>query len=145
MNNQVNLFCRQNNGNCLDIVVRGLLDRHAFLRLMQAIGELTEPLNGGKVLLDLQDTTCDFGLEDLVELKAELSIFPWTAVRKLKLAMVTTPHPEQYYGLRQLTLPVSQLGVDVAAFCESSRAIEWLADETDLRFSQKRFAHRADA
>jgi hypothetical protein len=133
MNYQVNLYCRHNNGNCLFIVVRGLMDRQAFLRLMQAIGELTEPLNGCKVLLDLQDITCDLGLEDLVELKGELSIFPWTAVRKLKLAMVTTPHPEQYYGLRQLTLPVSQLGVDVAAFCESSRAIQWLAEETSCR------------
>ena len=103
--------------------------------ISQAIGKLAEPLSGCKVLLDLQDITCDLGLEDLVELKAELSNFPWTAVGKLKLAMVTTPHPEQYHGLRQLTLPVSQLGVDVEAFCESSRAIEWLADETNRRFS----------
>ena len=128
MNYQVNVFCRQDNGNCLHIVVRGLLDRQAFLRLMQAIVEITEPLRDCKVLLDFQDITCALGLEDLVELKAELSIFPWTAVGKLKLAMVTTPHPEQYHGLRQLTLPVAQLGIDVAAFCESSRAIEWLAE-----------------
>ena len=92
------------------------------------------PSSDCKVLLDLQEITCDLGLEDLVELKAELSSFPWTAVGKLKLAMVTTPHPEQYHGLRQLTLPVSQLGVDVAAFCESRRAIEWLAEETNLGF-----------
>lgn len=134
MNYQVDVFCRQNNGNYLDIVGRGLMDRQAFLRLMQVIGELTKPLSDCKVLLDLQEITCDLGLEDLVELKAELSSFPWTAVGKLKLAMVTTPHPEQYHGLRQLTLPVSQLGVDVAAFCESRRAIEWLAEETNLGF-----------
>lgn len=133
MNYQVDLFCRQDSGNCLVFFVRGLMDRQAFLRLMQAIVELTAPLSGCKVLLDLQDITCDLGLENLVELKAELSIFPWTAVGKLKLAMVTTPHPEQYHGLRQLTLPVSQLGIDVEAFCESRRAIEWLAEETDLR------------
>jgi len=135
MNYQVNVFCRQDNGNCLDIVVRGLMDRQAFLRLMQAVVEITKPLSDCKVLLDLQDIICDLGLEDLAELKTELSIFPWTAAGKLKLAMVTTPHPEQYHGLRQLTLPVSQLGVDVAAFCESSRAIEWLAEETNLHFS----------
>jgi hypothetical protein len=145
MNYQVNLLCRQDNENCLDIVVRGLLDRQAFLGLMQAIGKLAEPLSGCKVLLDLQDITCDLGFENLVELKAELRNFPATAAGKVKLAMVTTPHPEQYHGLRQLTLPVSQLGIDVEAFCESRRAIEWLAEESDQRFSQKRFAHRADA
>lgn len=145
MSYQVDLFCRQDHGNCLDIVVRGHLDRQAFLGLMQAIGKLAEPLSGCKVLLDLQDITCDLGVEDLVELKAELSIFPWTAVGQLKLAMVTTPHPEQYHGLRQLTLPVSQLGIDVEAFCESSRAIEWLSEATGLRVSQKRFDPRADA
>ena len=134
MNYQIDVFCLQDNGDCLAIVVRGLMDRQAFLRLMQAIVKLTKPLSDGKVLLDLRDITCDLGLEDLVELQAELSIFAWTAVGKLKLAMVTTPHPEQYHGLRQLTLPVSQLGVDVAAFCESSRAIEWLAEETSLHF-----------
>ncbi len=72
MNYQANVFCRQDNGNCLDIVVRGLLDRQAFLRLMQAIVEITKPLSDCKVLLDFQDITCDLGLEDLVELKAEL-------------------------------------------------------------------------
>ena len=135
MNYQVNLFCRQDNGNCLDIVVSGCFDRPAFLRLMHAIVEITKSLSECKILLDFQDITCDLGLEDLVELKAELSIFPWTAVGKLKLAMVTTPHPEQYHGLRQLTLPVSQLGVDVAVFDEEKRALAWLAEETSRRFS----------
>ena len=135
MNYQVDVFCRHNNGNCLEIVVRGLLDRQAFLRLMQAIGGLAKPLSDCKVLLDLQDVTCDLGLEDLVELQSELSIFPWTTAGKLKLAMVTTAHPEQYHGLRQLTLPVSQLGVDVAVFNEEKRALAWLAEETSRRFS----------
>ena len=135
MNYQIDVFCLQDNGDCLEIVVRGLLDRQAFLRLMQAIGGLTKPLSDCKILLDLQDITCDLGLEDLVELKAELSSFPWTAIGKLKLAMVTTPHPEQYHGLRQLTLPVSQLGVDVAVFDEQKRALAWLAEETSSRFS----------
>jgi len=135
MDYQVKLFHWPNNGTCRMICARGLMDRGAFLRLMQAIVELTKPLSDCKVLLDLQDITCDLGLEDLVELKVELSIFPWTAVGKLKLAMVTSPHLEPYYGLRQLTSPVSQLGVDVAAFCESSRAIEWLAQEANHRLS----------
>jgi hypothetical protein len=135
MNYQIDLFCRRDNGNCLEIVVRGLMDRQAFLRLMQAIVKLTKPLSDCKVLLDLRNITCDLGLEDLVELQAELSIFAWTAVGKLKLAMVTTPHPEQYHGLRQLTLPVSQLGVDVAVFDEEKRALAWLAEETSRRFS----------
>jgi hypothetical protein len=135
MNYQIDVFCLQDDGNCLGIVVRGLMDRQAFLRLMQALGKLTKPLSDCKVLLDLRDVTCDLGLEDLVELQAELSIFPWTAVGKLKLAMVTTPHPEQYHGLRQLTLPVSQLGVDVAVFDEEKRALAWLAEETSRHFS----------
>jgi len=32
-------------------------------------------------------------------------------------------------------LPVSQLGIDVVVFYEATRAIDWLADETNHRFS----------
>jgi hypothetical protein len=135
MDYQVKLFCWQNNGTCLIIVARGPMDSKAFLRIFREIVEVTKPLDDCKVLLDLQDATCDFGFDDLVELEVELRIYPSPAVSKLKLAMVTTRHPEEYGRLRLLMLPVSQLGIDVVVFYEATRAIDWLADETNHRFS----------
>jgi hypothetical protein len=135
MDYQVKTLCRQNNEKYPTIAARGLIDRQAFLRLMRALVELAKPLNGCKVLLDLQDATCDLGLEELIELKLELGILPWTAVDKLKLAMVTSPHLEQYYGLRQVTLPVAQLGIDVAVFAEEKKAMDWLGEATGCRVS----------
>jgi len=89
MNHQLKLFYWQHNGNCLVIVARGLVDRDSFRRLMEEIADFTRPLSAGKVLIDLQDTTCDLGLDELVDLKCAIASFPWTAGSKLKLALVT--------------------------------------------------------
>ena len=133
MDYQVEYFRRQNNGTCLNICARKLFDRTAFLRIFCEIIEVTKPLDECKILLDLQDTNCDLELDDLVALKVELRIYPSTALSKMKLAMVTIRHPNQYDRLRLLMLPLSQLGIDVALFYETARAIDWLAQETNHR------------
>jgi len=133
MNHQLKLFYWQNNGNCLVIVARGLINRDSFLRLMDEVVDLTRPLNPCKILIDVQDTTCDLGLDELVDLKCALASFPWTDGSNLKLALVTPRHQEQFGLLRLLRLPNSALGVDVGVFYEEKRANDWLVEETNDR------------
>mgnify|MGYP001161879513 FL=1 len=133
MDDHVESFRRQYNGTCLNICARKLFDRTALLRIFCEIIEATKPLDESKILLDLQDTHCDLELDDLVALKVELRSYPSTALSKIKLAMVTIRHPNQYDRLRLLMLPLSQLGIGVALFYETARAIDWLAQETNQR------------
>jgi len=129
------LFCWQNNGKCLIVVARGNMDRLAFLRVIREIVEVTRSFDTCKVLLNLQNVTCDLGLDDLVESKLDLEIDPQTVAGKLKLAMLMTPIPEHYDRLSLLKVPVSKLGIEVGVFYEEKRSIDWLAKETGRGFS----------
>ena len=100
------------------------MDGLALLRVFREIVEVTKSLDACKVLLDLQDVTCDLGLDDLVESKLDLEIYPQTVASELRLAMLTTPLPEHYDRLSSLKVPVSQLGIDVGVFCGGKRSID---------------------
>jgi hypothetical protein len=130
---QYKLFCWQNNGSCLIIIARGDMDKTGFLRIFREIVEVTKPLKGCKVLLDFQDSNCDFGPDDLADIHDELTNHPSAAFSNLKLAMVTIRLPEQFDRLRLLIAPLSQLGIDVSVFYEEKSGIDWLAEETRQR------------
>lgn len=100
------------------------MDGEAFLRVFREIVDLTKSLDGCKVLLDLQDATCDSGLDDLGETKIAREIFPQTVISQLKLAMLTTQLPEQFARLSLLKGSVSQLGIEVGVFYEEKQPIE---------------------
>jgi hypothetical protein len=135
MNYQVKLFSWQNNGPCLIIMTQGRMDRSAILRVVNEIIEATKALEGCKILIDFQNTICDFGRDDLFKLKVELDIYRQTAMGNLRLAMVTARIPEQYDRLSLLKTPVSQLGIDVGVFYEERWAIDWLVEEPSQRVS----------
>ena len=125
MSYQIKLFCQQSSRVCLIIGARGLVDKAAFLQMLHEVVELTKQFDDCKVLLDLQNSKCDFGLDD-VEWKIMLMTDLSPAVGKLKLAIVTPQTQQQSGRLPPLMLPVGQLGIQIAVFFEETRAIEWL-------------------
>ena len=101
-----------------------------MLRIIHDIFEITRPLDGCKILVDFQNTLCDFAPDALTQAKVGLETPSQNAYGKLKLAMVTTRRPEQqYHRLSSLKEPVSRLGIDVGVFYEESWAIDWLMEE----------------
>ena len=136
MNYQTKLFRWQGNGYCLIIITRGRLDRIAIVRILNEIVEITQPLDDCKILVDFQDTLCDCALADLSDLKFTPETLLQIGCGKLKLAILTSRHPEQqYHRVSLLKTPVSQLGIEVGVFYEEKWAIDWLAGETRQRFS----------
>jgi len=117
------------------MMTQGRLHRRDILRIVKEIVEATKPLEGCKILIDFQNTTCDFGRDDLARLKVELASYRQTAVGNMRLAIVTARIPEQYDRLSLLKAPVSQLGIDVGVFYEEKWAIDWLVEEASQRVS----------
>jgi len=112
------LFSWQNNGPCLIIMTQGRMDRRAILRIFHEIVEATRRLEGCKILIDFQNTVCDFGGDDVPRLKVDLESYGETAFGKVRLAIVTARIPEHYDRLCLLKAPVPQLGNDVGVFYE---------------------------
>ena len=134
MKYQVKLFYWRNHRTCLIIMTHGRMDRSAVVHILNEMVEVIKPLDGCKILIDLQNAVCDFGTEDFIDLPVELEVHRQAAVGKLKLAMVATRFPEQYDRVNSLKEPVARLGIDVGVFYEEERAIDWLVEESNQRY-----------
>lgn len=126
MDFQIKLFSWPDRDNHLIVITRGVLDIKGFERIFQEVVTTTEPLGDCKVVVDLQDTTCNLTRADIQAFLDGVQPDRWPATNKV--AIVAPPEIDQYDQLFVLTSGLAQQGLKIAVFYDSKPAVTWLAD-----------------
>ena len=126
MDFQIKLFSWPDRGNHLIMITRGVLDIKGFEQIFREVVTATEPLRDCKVVVDLQDTTCNLERADIQAFVdgAQPNLWP----SSIKVAIVAPREIDQYDNLFALTSGLAKRGLKVAAFHDSKPAVTWLAD-----------------
>jgi hypothetical protein len=126
MDFQIKLFSWPDRGNHLIIITRGVLDIKGIEQIFQELVTATEPLGDCKVVVDLQDTTCNLAQADI---RAFVDGFkPERLPATNKIAIVAPREMDQYDQLFSLTGGLAKRGSKIAIFYDSKAAVSWLAD-----------------
>ena len=126
MDFQIKLFSWPDRGNHLIMITRGVLDIKGLEQIFQEVVATTEPLGDCKVVVDLQDTTCNLAEADL---QAFVEGFqPDCLPATNKVAIVAPREMDQYDQLSLLTSGLAKRGPKIAIFYDSKTAVSWLAD-----------------
>ena len=126
MDFQIKLFSWPDRGNHLIMITRGIIDVKGFEQILREVVTATQPLRDCKVVVDLQDTTCNLESLDIQAFVdgAEPDLWPST----IKVAIVAPREIDQYDHLFALTSGLVKRGLKIAVFDDSKPAITWLAD-----------------
>jgi hypothetical protein len=126
MDFQIKLFSWPDRGNHLIIITRGVLDIKGIEQIFQEVGTATEPLRDCKVVVDLQDVTCNLERADIQAFVDGVRPELWPSTNKI--AIVAPREIDQYDHLFALTSGLAKRGLKIAVFYDSKPAITWLAD-----------------
>lgn len=126
MDFQIKLFSWPDRGNHLIMITRGLLDIKGLVQIFQEVVTATEPLGDCKVVVDLQDTTCNLAGVDVQAFVDDVHTDGWSATNKV--AIVAPREIDQYDQIFVLTSGLAKRGVKIAVFYDSKAAVTWLAD-----------------
>ena len=126
MDFQIKLFSWPDRGNHLIMITRGLLDIKGLAQIFQEVVTATEPLGDCKVVVDLQDTTCNLAGVDVQAFVDDVHTDGWSATNKV--AIVAPREIDQYDQIFVLTSGLAKRGVKIAVFYDSKAAVTWLAD-----------------
>jgi len=127
MDFQIKLFSwPDNRGNHLIMITRGVLDIKGFEQIFQEVMTATEPLRDCKVVVDLQDTTCNLERADIQAFVDGVQPDLWPSTNRV--AIVSPREIEQYEQLFVLTSGLAKHGLKIAVFYDSKPAVAWLAD-----------------
>jgi hypothetical protein len=126
MDFQLKLFSWPDRGDHLIVITRGVLDIKGFEQIFREVVTATEPLRDCKVVVDLQDTTCNLESADIQAFVdgAQPDLWPSTN----KVAIVAPREIDQYDHLVSLTSGLAKRGLRIAVFYDSKPAVTWLAD-----------------
>jgi hypothetical protein len=126
MDFQIKLFSWPDRGNHLIIITRGVLDIKGIEQIFQEVVTATEPLRDCKVVVDLQDVTCNLERADIQAFVDGVRPELWPSTNKI--AIVAPREIDQYDHLFALTSGLAKRGLKIAVFYDSKPAITWLAD-----------------
>jgi hypothetical protein len=126
MDFQIKLFSWPDRGNHLIMITRGVLDIKGLLQIFQEVAAATEPLEDCKVVVDLQDITCNLAGSDVQAFVDGFQPHSWPATNKV--AIVAPREMDQYDQLFLLTSSLAKRGLKIAIFYDSKTAVSWLAD-----------------
>jgi hypothetical protein len=126
MDFQIKLFSWPDRGNHLIMITRGVLDIKGFVQILQEVVTATEPLRDCKVVVDLQDTTCNLAGADMEAFVDGVQPDRWPATNKV--AIVAPRENDQHDQIFVLTSGLAEHGVKIAVFYDSKAAVTWLAD-----------------
>ena len=126
MDFQVKLFSWPDRGNHLIMITRGVMDIGGFEQIFREVLTATQPLHDCKVIIDLQDTTCNLENADTHAFVEGIQLDRWPSTNKI--AIVSPNELEQYEQLSTLTSGLAKRGLKIAVFDESKPAVTWLAD-----------------
>ena len=126
MDFQIKLFSWPDRGNHLIIITRGVLDIKGIEEIFQEVVTATEPLRDCKVVVDLQDVTCNLERADIQAFVDGVRPELWPSTNKI--AIVAPREIDQYDHLFALTSGLAKRGLKIAVFYDSKPAISWLAD-----------------
>jgi hypothetical protein len=126
MDFQIKLFSWPDRGNHLIIITRGVLDIKGIEEIFQEVVTATEPLRDCKVVVDLQDVTCNLERADIQAFVDGVRPELWPSTNKI--AIVAPREIDQYDHLFALTSGLAKRGLKIAVFYDSKPAITWLAD-----------------
>jgi hypothetical protein len=126
MDFQIKLFSWPDRGNHLIMITRGILDIKGVEQIFQEVVTATEPLRDCKVVVDLQDVTCNLERADIQAFVDGVRPELWPSTNKI--AIVAPREIDQYDHLFALTSGLAKRGLKIAVFYDSKPAITWLAD-----------------
>ena len=97
MDFQIKLFSWPDRGNHLIMITRGIIDVKGFEQIFREVVTATQPLRDCKVVVDLQDTTCNLERADIQAFVdgAQADLWPSTN----KVAIVARWEIDQYDNL----------------------------------------------
>lgn len=126
MDFQIKLFSWPDRGNHLIMITRGVIDIKGFEQIFREVVTATQPLRDCKIVIDLQDTTCNLESADIQAFVDGMGPELWASTSKV--AVVAPPEIDQYDQLLMLTSGLAKRGLKIAVFYDSKPAVTWLAD-----------------
>jgi hypothetical protein len=126
MDFQIKLFSWPDRGNHLIMITRGIIDIKGFEQIFREVVTATQPLQDCKIVIDLQDTTCNLESADVQAFVDGMGPELWPSTNKV--AIVAPREIDQYDQLVTLTSGLSKRGLKIAVFYDSKPAVTWLAD-----------------
>ena len=125
MDYQIKILRGIDQGNYVIMFIRGAMDIAAFGRVLDKLAEATQSFLDCKILVDFQDSKCQFLPSDVREIAHAFNVAAWP--HSNKIALVSSPDMEQYHHLGLLGDCLLNMKIDVRVFYEMRDAISWLA------------------
>ncbi len=126
MDFQIKLFSWPDRGNHLIMITRGVMDIRGFEQMFQEVLTATGSLRSCKVVIDLQDASCNIEEADIQPFVKGVRLDLWPSTNKV--AIVAPPEIDQYDQLSILTSGLAKRGLKIAMFDDSKPAVTWLTD-----------------
>jgi len=108
------------------MITRGVIDIKGFEQIFREVVTATQPLRDCKIVIDLQDTTCNLESADIQAFVDGAQPDLWSSTNKV--AIVAPREIDQYDRLFALSSDLAKRGLRIAVFYESKPAVTWLAE-----------------
>jgi len=125
MEYQIKILRGLDQGNYVIMFIRGSMDIAAFGRVLDKLAQATQTFLDCKILVDFQDSKCQFFPSDVREIALTFDVAAWPHGNKI--ALISSPDMEQYHHLGILGDCLLDMKIDVSVFYEMRDAISWLA------------------
>jgi hypothetical protein len=125
MDYQIKILRGLDQGNYVIMFIRGSMDIAACRRVLDKLAEATQSFLDCKILVDFQDSKCQFSPSDVREIALTFDVSAWP--HSNKIALISSPDMEQYHHLGILGDCLLDMKIDVSVFYEMRDAISWLA------------------
>jgi hypothetical protein len=124
MDFQIKLFRWPHRGDHVLAISRGPLDPEGFKEIFREVDQITQPLSGCRVVIDLRDSPCMLESTDIPLLLKD--IVQNTAPRNNRVALVSAPEVKYSNQLALLSGCLSNYDFNIAVFTDMNRAASWL-------------------
>lgn len=125
MNYEIKVLRGFEASNYVIMFIRGSIETAAFRRAFDQLAETTQTFRDCKILIDFQDSKCQFLASEIDGLEIDLQKWP----RSHKIALVSSPDKDQFRNLVSLGGYLVTMKLDVSVFYEMRNAISWLAQD----------------
>ena len=125
MNLQIKLFSGLDRGNHVIIITRGPVDIEGFREIFRNVVNATRSLVDCKVLIDLQEASCQLEPGDIRAFAENLRPEHWPPTNRVALVSESDPH--DYRQLCVLSTFLSNREIKNAVFQDTRAAVGWLA------------------
>lgn len=119
------LSCGTTEEDCLSVAVCGRVDAEVMRELFTNIAEITESVGACPVLIDLRHGAYSMTRFEIYRLIEEFK--PGLRLMNNRIALLSAPEIEHYDQLFIMSVYLLNQSVEADAFCQITRALEWLA------------------